>query len=51
MRAGLEGKKTPIGPFDGLIAGQALARRATIVTTNAAEFARVPGLMREDWTR
>lgn len=50
VRAGLEGKGTPIGPFDVLIAGQALARKATLVTTNAAEFARVPGLTREDWT-
>jgi tRNA(fMet)-specific endonuclease VapC len=51
VRAGLEGKRTPIGPFDVLIAGQALARNATLVTTNTGEFARVPGLTREDWTR
>ena len=51
VRAALERKGTPIGPFDVLIAGQALAREATLVTTNASEFARVSGLAREDWSR
>lgn len=51
VRSVLERKGTPIGPFDLLIAGQALARRATVVTTNESEFARVTGLAREDWTR
>lgn len=51
VRAALVQKGTPIGPFDVLIAGQALARHATLVTTNANEFARVAGLAREDWTR
>ena len=51
VRAMLERKGTPIGPFDVLIAGQALARRATVVTTNESEFSRVTGLAREDWTR
>jgi tRNA(fMet)-specific endonuclease VapC len=51
VRAMLERKGTPIGPFDVLIAGQALARRSTVVTTNEAEFARVTGLARENWTR
>jgi tRNA(fMet)-specific endonuclease VapC len=51
IRAALERKGTPIGPYDVLIAGQALAHKATVVTTNATEFARVPGLAREDWTR
>lgn len=42
---------TPIGPYDLLIAGQALARDLTLVTGNTREFARVKGLRLEDWTR
>jgi tRNA(fMet)-specific endonuclease VapC len=38
-----------IGPFDVLIAGQALARNLTLVTHNTGEFGRVPGLAIEDW--
>jgi tRNA(fMet)-specific endonuclease VapC len=51
VRAALERKGTPIGAYDALIAGQALARHAIVVTANAAEFGRVAGLTREDWTR
>ncbi len=40
---------TPIGSNDTLIAGQALALNATLVTNNTREFARVPGLQLEDW--
>jgi predicted nucleic acid-binding protein len=32
-----------------LIAAQALRLNATLVTANAAEFARVRGLARQDW--
>ncbi len=39
-----------IGPFDLLIAGQALARDWTVVTANTGEFARVDGLNVIDWT-
>ena len=39
----------PIGPFDLLIAAQALAQSMTLVTNNTGEFARVPGLSIEDW--
>ncbi len=39
----------PIGPYDNLLAGQALALGATIVTHNTREFRRVPGLAVEDW--
>lgn len=49
LRAVLERAGTPIGPFDLLIAAQARRRGATIVTANAREFARVPGLKRLDW--
>ncbi|MGH3278380.1 MAG: hypothetical protein ACRDNW_04495, partial [Trebonia sp.] len=34
---------------DLLIAGQALARGLTVVTANASEFGRVPGLKQADW--
>jgi tRNA(fMet)-specific endonuclease VapC len=49
VRAILEKLGTPIGPFDTLIAGQALARGLIMVTHNIGEFARVPGLKVEDW--
>jgi tRNA(fMet)-specific endonuclease VapC len=50
LRATLEGAGTPIGPYDLLIAAQALRTGATLVTANAAEFTRVPGLQWQDWT-
>lgn len=40
---------TPIGPYDTLIAGQALARDLTLVTRNTRKFSRVEGLRVEDW--
>ena len=49
VRAALEALGTPIGPYDVLIAGQALRNHATLVTANVDEFARVPGLQWEDW--
>jgi len=49
IRALLAGKGTPIGPYDVLIAGQAIARSLTLVTHNTGEFRRVPGLRIEDW--
>ncbi len=39
----------PIGPYDTLIAGQALARDLTLVTRNTREFERVAGLRLENW--
>lgn len=39
----------PIGPYDALLAGQALAIGAVFVTHNINEFARVPGLVCENW--
>lgn len=51
LRAFLEHSGTPIGPNDLLIAGIALSNNLTLVTHNAAEFARVPGLRIEDWER
>jgi tRNA(fMet)-specific endonuclease VapC len=49
IRAHLASKGTPIGPYDVLIAGQAKARKLTLVTHNTIEFKRVPGLKVEDW--
>ncbi len=49
IRALLAVKGTPIGPYDVLIAGQAVARDMILVTRNTREFARVPGLRLEDW--
>ncbi len=49
VRSVLESRKQPIGPYDTLIAGQALARGLTLVTSNVREFARVDGLRFEDW--
>ena len=51
LRAKLANAGTPIGPYDILIAGQALRHGATLVTANAREFARVPGLKVEDWAK
>ncbi len=50
IRAALEARGTPIGPYDTLIAAQALRHNATLITANTREFARVPGLKLEDWT-
>jgi tRNA(fMet)-specific endonuclease VapC len=50
LRATLEGAGTPIGPYDLLIAAQALRTGATLVTANVAEFTRVPDLQWQDWS-
>jgi tRNA(fMet)-specific endonuclease VapC len=49
LRAELAREGTPIGPFDVCIAGQARARKLTMVTSNVREFERVPGLRVENW--
>jgi tRNA(fMet)-specific endonuclease VapC len=49
IRAALERAGAPIGPYDLLIAAQARRRAALLVTANAREFARIPGLLTEDW--
>ena len=50
LRAALETAGTPIGPYDLLVAAQALRSGATLVTANVSEFARVRGLDWQDWT-
>ena len=49
LRATLQASGTPIGPYDLLIAAQALRTQAILATSNASEFRRVPGLEWQDW--
>src|SRR4051794_14327850 len=49
VRALLAAAGSPIGPYDVLIAGQAISRNRVVVTRNTREFARVPGLRIENW--
>jgi tRNA(fMet)-specific endonuclease VapC len=49
IRASLANAGHAIGPYDVLIAGQALARSLILITHNTGEFSRVPGLTLEDW--
>lgn len=51
IRAELARRGAPIGPYDILIAGQAIARGLPLVSNNTAEFQRIAGLRLEDWTR
>lgn len=49
IRTQLDKQGTPIGPIDILIAGIAIALRATLVTHNVNEFSIVAGLAIADW--
>ena len=49
LRAHLETQGTPIGQYDTLIAGTALAHRAILVSPNVHEFSRVPSLQIVSW--
>lgn len=49
IRADLERQGQPIGPYDLLIAGQAIASGLTLVSNIVQEFRRVPGLKLEAW--
>lgn len=51
IRVELEREGTPIGPYDVLIAAQARRRDALLVTANASEFTRVPGLKIQNWAK
>lgn len=47
--ANLKPNAQPIGAYDALLAGHALALGAVFVTHNVREFDRVPGLTVENW--
>ncbi len=49
IRSELEGKGTPMGPNDLLIAAQAKAYRLTLISDNIREFKRVKGLKTQNW--
>jgi tRNA(fMet)-specific endonuclease VapC len=49
LRHHLARQGTLIGPNDMLIAAHALSENLTVVTANAGEFSRVPGLKVENW--
>lgn len=51
IRAELERKGVPIGPYDLLIAGLARSQSMTLVTNNTKEFERVDGLRLENWVQ
>jgi tRNA(fMet)-specific endonuclease VapC len=51
VRAALKQQGAGIGPYDALIAGQALARGWTLVTSNVREFQRVAGLIVQSWNQ
>lgn len=41
----------PLGPYDMMIAGHARSSGLILVTNNVKEFARVPGLLVENWAK
>ncbi len=49
VRVDLERRGLPIGPLDNLVAGVALAHRATLVTRNTREFSRLSNLAVLNW--
>ncbi len=50
LRARLDRAGTPIGPYDLLLAAQALVEGLVLVTNNTREFRRVDQLRLENWT-
>ena len=49
VRAALEARGTPIGPYDMMIGAHALALGRVLVTDNVDEFRRIDGLEVENW--
>lgn len=49
LRTDLERRGIPIGPYDMLIASQALSHGFVLVTDNLREFGRIDGLHLENW--
>lgn len=50
LRAALERAGKPVGGMDMLIASHAMAEDSVVITNNAREFHRVPGLAVEEWS-
>lgn len=50
IRSALERQGKPIGGMDLMIAAHALAEDSVLITNNAREFHRVPGLAVEEWS-
>lgn len=50
IRSDLKKQGKIIGPYDMLIAAQALSRKLILVTNNIDEFKRIQWLKIEDWT-
>lgn len=51
VRADLNKKGTPIGPYDILIAAVALCHELILVSNNTKEFQRIEGLRTENWVK
>lgn len=49
LRAYLNKKGTPIGPYDLQIAAQCISRDLCLITNNVKEFERIPELKIENW--
>ena len=49
LRASLDKKGSPIGPYDIQIAAQGIVRGLTIITHNTTHFSKIPGAIIEDW--
>jgi len=49
IRSALERLGRPIGGMDLMIAAHAMAEDSVVITNNAREFHRVPGLAVEEW--
>lgn len=51
IRAYLNKRGTPIGPYDLQLASQCLTRNLCLITNNVKEFERVPNLNIENWVQ
>ena len=49
IRASLKQQDLPIDPYDVMIAGTAMSKQLTMVTSNSGEFEKVGNLLIEDW--
>ncbi len=49
LAGSLQNQGTPIGERDSMIAGTAMSHKLVMVTDNLREFARVPGILVENW--